>query len=241
MRVLLLLALVGASASAQPLTITPSPFDASGTAPLVMRNATAAPVRLDSLRFGRSINGNGVGWTGGFSIDTPDGTSTGRFYCSITLGRGTSSPACGSGDEGFTGAQILPGGALTVESLVIICGFCSHAAGGIDDTLFVFTDGSATPQAVEILNGVFVAGEEAPATARLAVFPNLAARLVRLTLATSEASQVAVVDALGRTVARVVGARGVLNLDVSAWPPGIYTVRAEAGGRVETARLVVIR
>lgn len=189
MRVLLLIALVGvlaicASAAAQPLTITPSPFDASGTAPLMMRNATAAPVRLEIIRFGRTVNGySGIGWSGRFTIDTPDGRAGGHFYCPILFGRSglVGSPACGYGAEMLFGQQIAAGGAVTVEALALECGACLQPAL-LDDTLFVFSEGARRPQVVRLLNG-----------------------------------------------------------GVSAWPPGIYTARAEAGGRVETVRFVVAR
>jgi hypothetical protein len=58
--------------------------------------------------------------------------------------------------------------------------------------------------------------------------------------------RVAVVDALGREVAVVLAGEApagerTVGVDVSAWPVGVYVVRASAGTRTATARLVVAR
>ena len=82
----------------------------------------------------------------------------------------------------------------------------------------------------------------------LAASPNPVRALgaVVLTLATAETVRVAAVDALGREVARLHDgplAAGVhrLGLDARLLPAGVYVVRATAGVRVATARLVVVR
>lgn len=87
-----------------------------------------------------------------------------------------------------------------------------------------------------------VAGEVPPSVPALAltVAPNPASGAV--TVRASGATRVEVVDVLGRRVATAAeGAPGVWRVDVRGWAPGIYTVRADAGGAVQTARLTVVR
>ena len=96
-----------------------------------------------------------------------------------------------------------------------------------------------------------VAGEalpEASSEIGVSVRPNPAGGRVEVvvTLAEAQAVRVVVLDALGREVAVVLageasaGARSVV-VDVSLWAAGVYVVRAEAGARVATARLLVAR
>ena len=86
--------------------------------------------------------------------------------------------------------------------------------------------------------------DEAPAVsgalALSAPRPNPARGVVRLAVTGAEAPvSVRVADVLGREVARAEG--GEVVLDVRAWAPGVYVVRAEAGGAVATRRITVAR
>lgn len=244
MKPLFLLALVCAStASAQPLTITPNPFDASGTAPLVFRNDTAAPVTFDSLRFEGSGGYSPVGWYIRYLRGTPDAPVYGTLYCPIQFPPrgGGQRPACYDGFGDLYGGALAPGEQVVFEQMSLKCGKCLDA-GGIDDTMSVYTDGSLTPQPVTILNGGFVAADAGPdeASRRITVSPNPAARIVRIE--TLEAARVTVSDALGRRVAVFADvSAGEFAVDVSAWPPGVYVVRAESPSGVISARLVVAR
>ena len=67
-----------------------------------------------------------------------------------------------------------------------------------------------------------------------------------MTLAEPGPVRVVVVHPLGREVAVVLDGAApagerVAVVDTSAWPAGVYVVRAEASGRVASARLVVAR
>ncbi|HEX8385103.1 MAG TPA: hypothetical protein VF576_02910, partial [Rubricoccaceae bacterium] len=100
---------------------------------------------------------------------------------------------------------------------------------------------AATFRGVWRTTGPVVAGEagpsEAPGGVGVTVRPNPAGGRVEVavTLAAAGPVRVVVLDALGREVAVVldgasaVGER-VARLDVPAWPPGVFVVRAEAGG-----------
>ena len=92
------------------------------------------------------------------------------------------------------------------------------------------------------------AGPDEAAGVGVSVRPNPARgrALVALTLAEAGPVRVAVVDVLGREVAVVLdGAAGAgetaVPVEPGAWPPGVYVVRATAGARTATARLVVAR
>ena len=70
--------------------------------------------------------------------------------------------------------------------------------------------------------------------------PNPARGVVRLSVTGAEAAvTVRVSDVLGREVARAEG--GEVVLDVRSWAPGVYVVRAEAGGAVAARRITVAR
>jgi hypothetical protein len=96
-----------------------------------------------------------------------------------------------------------------------------------------------------------VAGETPPGASSdvgVSVRPNPAGGRVEvlLTLAEGGPARVVVVDALGREVAVVLDGEAAagerpVSADVSSWPAGVYVVRATAGGRVASARLVVAR
>jgi hypothetical protein len=104
---------------------------------------------------------------------------------------------------------------------------------------------AATERGVWRTTGPAVVGEAAPEAEASAfgvsVSPNPAGGRVEVSVTGSGGVPVRVVvlDALGREVAVV--SEGAGSVDVSAWPSGVYVVRAEAGGRVASARLVVAR
>jgi hypothetical protein len=83
---------------------------------------------------------------------------------------------------------------------------------------------------------------------RVVVHPNpfSGRAVVGYELAAGSAVRVAVYDVLGREVAVLVdgerpAGRHEVVLDGSSLPAGAYLVRLEAGGRVETARLTLVR
>ena len=78
--------------------------------------------------------------------------------------------------------------------------------------------------------------------------PNPARGRIEIALSLAEAGpvRIVVIDVLGREVAVVldgVAAQGEtsVGIETGAWPAGVYVVRAEAAGRVSSARLVVTR
>ena len=81
----------------------------------------------------------------------------------------------------------------------------------------------------------------------LAVFPNPAAERATVRFALPEAAEATLVvyDALGREVARLVDGpvQGLVTatLDADSLPAGLYVARLNAGDRVETVRLTVVR
>lgn len=82
-------------------------------------------------------------------------------------------------------------------------------------------------------------------TLSLSLAPNPARTVLRVTVRTAtpgEAATVMLFDALGRQVRTLaVGEGGAFTADVSALSPGLYLVRAEAGGVATWQRLVVAR
>ncbi|MEL6770608.1 MAG: T9SS type A sorting domain-containing protein [Bacteroidota bacterium] len=105
-------------------------------------------------------------------------------------------------------------------------------------TLFSSVDGQ--PVDAETDEGV-------PAPLELAAYPNPTPGRATLTFGLAEAAPVrlAVYDLLGRAVRRLDGPRAAgthaLSLDLSRLPAGVYVVRLEIGGRIETQRLTVTR
>ncbi len=98
-----------------------------------------------------------------------------------------------------------------------------------------------------------IVAAEAPASPAsdlsLTVLPNPATGAVTVSVAspsTLDAVTIEILDALGRRVAVVhAGPLGAgertFALDASAWAPGVYTARAQAGGEAQTARFTVAR
>ena len=94
------------------------------------------------------------------------------------------------------------------------------------------------------------AGEEVPGTPGAvklgAVYPNPTTRAVTVPLVLGKAAdvRVAVVDLLGREVARLAeGTRGAgthsLTFETAGWPAGVYVVRATDGATIATRRVTV--
>lgn len=106
-------------------------------------------------------------------------------------------------------------------------------------------------RATDVTAAGTTAGEttpEAPGLAVVSVFPNPAGAggaTVRFDTRLAAPVRVAVLDALGRTVATADGPAGAgeqtVWLDTSAFPVGVYLVRIVSAGVVATARLVVAR
>ncbi len=94
--------------------------------------------------------------------------------------------------------------------------------------------------------GVILDSRERTPVARefaLSVYPNPfnARAEIRLELPGEESARLVVYDRLGR-VARDYGAvRSTVSLDASAWPSGLYFVRAETAGAQRTAKLLLLR
>lgn len=193
---------------------------------------------------------------------TPDTRVPGDYFVSLTAIPGglvaaydNGAEAWLSGDGGRTWRSVFdsdgPGANDSQEQV-------RDAEVGPDGRLYLGVLSSRTQDAEE-RGGVYrttaplfaVAGE-APSTEAprlgVAVRPNPAGGRaeVVLTLAEAQAVRVSAVDALGREVALVFdGPAGagerVVGIDTSGWPAGVYVVRAVAGGRVVSARLVVAR
>lgn len=230
--------------AAQPLTITPNPYDNTSADSLILRNDTAAPVTIDSLTLG-SADASSIFFIGAFfDADTPDGTVGGFWACRSAAPLDGEPEACSP----FR-VVVASGGRVRMESFRSGCAICrppETRSGAIHDTLFVYTDGSATPQAVA-LRLLFVASEAAPATGALAlaVAPNPSSGRATLTIHATGQTRAVVVDALGREMAvawdgPVAGEREI-EMDTSRWPPGAYAVRASGAGRTVVARLMVVR
>jgi hypothetical protein len=234
------------SVSAQGgLTATPNPYDASAGTPLVLRNDTGAPVTFDSLQaaslqdptfFGAAL---GLVYT---VTGDPPGTY-GFVECARPM------MPCFDG-EGLFGRVLAPGDEVVITGLFRYCAICrGTGSGGMTDTLRVYSGGSAEPLDIPITNIFMVASEAVPETSGLvlALSPNPARDVSTLALTLAEAGtvRIAAYDALGREVAVLhdgpVSETLDLRVDTSAWPVGVYIVRAEAGERTATARLVVAR
>jgi hypothetical protein len=154
-----------------------------------------------------------------------------------------------SADAGETWARldtVVPG-ALMDPGTPPSNGRVFWAVRGSDGRLYVggIRLGGANPGWTFRTAAPFVAGESVPAPEAsgldVSVGPNPAGGRVEVSVTGSGGVPVRVVvlDALGREVA-VVG-EGVRSVDVSAWPAGVYVVRATAGGGVASAPFVVAR
>lgn len=237
--------LAAPAASAQGgLTATPNPYDNDDRTGLVIRNATAGPVALDSLRMASADVGDPyagsatVSYRGYFGGEPVEG---------VVVCRSFMSGPCDGGN--LFGRVLAPRDSVVILGFGRVCEICRPRGGGITDTLRVYSAGSAEPLNVEVLNVMFVASE-APPDAQgfpLTLSPNPArtATALSVVLPGSGAVRIVAYDALGREVAVLHDGPAAetlsLRVDASAWPVGVYVVRAEAGDRTATARLVVAR
>ena len=116
--------------------------------------------------------------------------------------------------------------------------------GGTSLVLFATdADGNTGESSAPVALTGPTAADAAPEAVPFAVaaWPNPALDRLAVAVVGAEGARVrvAVLDALGRRVAAVEGAR--TELDVSGLAPGVYVVRAEAGGRVTTRTITVAR
>lgn len=118
------------------------------------------------------------------------------------------------------------------------------ADGDGDPDLLVGADGGGF---VFFRNGGGASGGASVVVAGVRPQPARATVRIALTLGTAQPVGAEAFDVLGRCVARVAeaafdGGAQTLALDVSAWSPGVYTVRITSGGQiVAAARVVVVR
>ena len=211
---------------------------------LVLLNETAGPVTLDSVRiasldepYGASLSALYMASLGGESVD-------GRFHCSPYFAEGL----CLEGEPTLFGRDLVPGDSVRFVSFEYQCDICRGLAPRVvRDTMRVYFGGVAAPLNVVILEELFV-GAEAPPEAsamRLEVAPNPSrgASVVTVALGAAGPVRVAAFDALGREVTVLHDGPAAealtLRVDTSAWAPGVYVVRAAAGGRGASVRLVV--
>ena len=242
-------------ASAQSgLTATPNPYDASLGVQLVVRNATAAPVTLDSLRFASTLSTDpDVPYVSewGFSYDAylTEGQLSGSVSC-----RPEFVGPCFDGSVLF-GRTLAPGDSLVgypYVSFPVRPGARPDGGvrlGGYDDTLRVYSGGRAEALDVVITNVFFVAAEGGPEASalRVGVSPNPVRGVAAVTLTRVATGPVRVValDALGRELAVLHDGPAAetlrLRVDTAAWPAGVVVVRASDGSGAASARLVVVR
>ncbi len=235
-------------ASAQGgLTATPNPYDNSSSTSLVLRNGTAAPVTLDSLRAVTTESPETYRGSVGFVFQLYVGSefSNGVVQCYasfILLG------PCQNSD--LFGRTLAPSDSVVISGFGRFCDVCRPGGGeNFTDTLRVYSGGSAVPLNVEVLNVMPVASEVGPrgTDLSLALAPNPGRNASTLTLSLSDAGtvRVAAYDALGREVAVLHDGPAsealTLRVDTSGWPVGLYVVRASAGERASSSRLVVAR
>lgn len=240
--------LIAASASAQGgLTASPDPYDNDAGIPLVLRNGTSASVTLDSLRVASTVTINPYRGSVvlGYRLHVGGSVSEGGVSC-----RPPPYHPYGCYGSDLFGQTLGPQDFLEITGFARYCEICRGSPGGSSpDTLRVYSGGDAKPLNVKILNVVFVASEAPPEASalRLGVSPNPSrgASVVHVSYAASGPVRVAAYDALGREVAVLHDGPAAealdLRVDTSAWAPGVYVVRASAGGEALSRRLVVVR
>ena len=193
----------------------------------------------ESVALPEPQDGVANGYTAGVVALAPGPDGLGRAVA--VLGRGV---VYATADGGQTWAAVgrLPTGAVGHRTRLVRLGPDGH--------LWVSTTLNGTGRewvyrSAEPAEAAFpVAGEALPeafSEIGVSVRPNPASGRVEVSVTGAASARVVVVDALGREVARAEAAGGVARLDTRGWPAGIYVVRAEASGRVASARLVVAR
>ncbi len=246
--VAILFGLAAAPASQPVLAVSADPYDGSGAAPLVIRNAGTSAVAIDSLRM--AAGAQAVGSRGIYARVTVTGTSPERVVWMNCYRYRTCR------DQIYYSTHLdqtlTPGGALSV----VLTGYCASCrpagepAFASVDTLLVYHAGLPVPLRVRVTGyQLAVAGEAGPPPASLSVsvFPTPARGAVRVALdAPSGWAAVTVADALGRRVATLhdgplAAGPHSFALDTSALSAGVYTVRVASAAATATARLVVAR
>lgn len=146
----------------------------------------------------------------------------------------------------WTGATWVPLGADPPSAIEIAgSGRSLYLAGGFE------TAGGIPSPALARFDLDAVVAAEAPAVgadAALAAFPNPArgAATLRVRLDAPGHARLTLLDALGRTVAVLLdgeqaAGEQTVRVDTARLPAGVYAARLDAGGRVRTARLTVVR
>ena len=241
--VLVLLAAPLASAQGG-LTATPNPYDATASTSLAILNATAESVTFDSLRVASTLRDE----SGGSAIYLPYQILRGDQWMSGVIGCTQNGPCVDYGD--LFGWALAPTDSVTVQpSLSCPTRSSGRPAGGVGDTLLVYSGGSADRLVIEINSLFCVASEPAPEalTLDLTLSPNptRSFSVLALALPALGSARIVAVDALGREVAVLHDGPSpealTLRVDTSAWPVGLYVVRASAGERAASVRLVVVR
>lgn len=232
----------GLSGSVRAITVGPDgsvyvggDFEYASSTPLPVNNV----VRWTGTAFERL--GDGVGGSVAALAVAPDGT----LYVGGPFTSAGGVPALRAAQ--WTGTEWRPLGAgLNGDAYALafdaeenlILGGSFTVAGGVDSPFItryetlgvVSTEPSAVGQALT-----------------LSVGPNPTSGSATAWLSLGEAlrAEVSVYDLLGRRVWRQEGPLGAgpqtVALDASAWAPGLYVVRVEAGGSVASARLIVAR
>ncbi len=236
-------------ATAQGLTVTPTPFDNRDVPVLTLRNDQAEAVTLDSLAFARVEDGDGTNdliWHVALSLITTTDTTWAFADCYPGHFKPVRCYGPGSEEEG------LEFGPADRAELYFFLG-CGHCRGPsqdwvVSDTLRVYSAGNPNPQDVS-LTLLFLPSdaEGGPAPLPMTVQPNVTGYRTRVEVDVTRPGigRVDIVDLLGRRVLaldRALGAgRQSVPLDVSGLAPGAYVVRVTAGGEVGTARLTVVR
>lgn len=243
--------LVGTAAAQPLLTLTPSPYDGSGDAPLVIRNVGSQLVSVDSLGFRSRYTSDSdfLGRSAELTRYLAGQSQTSYLICDYR------NRPC-MGDDGSPNLRIslAPGDSLTAV-IFSYCAICRGGASGLSpDTLLLWRAGLPDPLEVEITGTRFVASEAVPGASveRVDVVPNPAADrgVVRFTVSRTAANAtVALYDVLGRHIAvlhegPLAAGPHDLVFDASSFAPGVYVVRASAGGLgrwAASARFAVVR
>lgn len=250
LRLLLLLAAVCAAplASAQStIEATPNPYDGAVHEALVLRNAGAAPVTLDSLRFASSFDDAWFGWALVYTAYIGGEERAGLLVCDPV-------PRFQCNDQfGLFGSALAPSDSVVFSRIEGYCAFCR--GGALDDLLYVYGGGDPVPLEVEINNGGFIVAAEGGAAAaepRVDVYPNPGGvqRTLRLVLPGPTDVEVRTFDGAGRLVAgpdrhAASGGPLLVPLPLAGLSAGVYYVEVRAtartGGTWESRTPIVVR
>ena len=169
----------------------------------MIRNETAVPVVLDSIRIASTELSEGDRYLGSIAAQyvlyAGGESQEGGFYCTpFSSGR-----LCAEWEPLLFGRALAPGDSVDFVSFEVRCDIClSGPNGSGPDTLRVYSGGIATPAEEQIPSGLFVASEAGPEASvlRLDVSPNPVRGVAMLTLARAS-------DGSGAASARLVVVR----------------------------------